>query len=239
MRVHAVAHAAELAGIDLKPWTTVVIDAIRASSTIAQAVANGCKRIIPVASIDEARESKASLGGGADILLCGERQALKIEGFDLGNSPREYLPETVRGKTLVFTTTNGTRAMVASKSAKEITIGSFLNLDALVRHLVVQRADVLVVPVGRDEQPVLDDVVCGGMYVQRLIEAGATDLNGEAHLARMTYVGYRDRLLQAMLDSPSGQNLVRQGLADDLPYLLQIGKLDVVPRVVSGQISGI
>jgi len=237
MRVHAVAHAAQLEGLDLTLWTVVVIDAIRASSTIAQAVANGCRRIIPVASVDEALKRKAH-EGDTNVLLCGERQGLKIEGFDLGNSPREFTPDAIRGKTIVFTTTNGTRAMVASVDAREITIGAWLNMDALVGHLMNGQADVLLVPVGRDEAPVLDDVVCAGMYADRLVAAGADDLNGKAHLARMAYSGYRDRLLAAAMDSASGKNLVRIGMQDDLTYVVQVSLLDVVPRVIDGIIQG-
>ena len=238
MRVHAVAHAAQLDGLDLAPWTVVVIDAIRASSTIAQAIANGCRRIIPVASVDEALRRKTR-EGDTDVILCGEREGLKIDGFDLGNSPREFTAAAVRGKTIVFTTTNGTRAMVASRGAREITIGAWLNMDALVKHLVKGQADVLIVPVGRDEVPVLDDVVCAGMYVDRLVAAGAAGLNSDAHLARMAYGGYRDRLLSAAMDSASGKNLVRIGMKDDLPYVVQVGILDVVPRVVDGVIPGL
>lgn len=237
MRVHAVAHAAQLEGLDLTPWAIVVIDAIRASSTIAQATANGCRRIIPVASVEEALKRKAQ-EGGTDVLLCGERQGLKIDGFDLGNSPREFTAAAVKGKTIVLTTTNGTRAMVASQGAREIAIGAWLNMDSLVRHLVKAQTDVLLVPVGRDEVPVLDDVVCAGMYVDRLVGAGADGLNGEAYLAQMAYGGYRDRLLAAAMDSASGKNLVRIGMKDDLAHLVQVGILDVVPRMVGGVIPG-
>ena len=237
MRVHAVSQAADLDSIDLSAWTVVIIDAIRASSTIAWAMANGCARIIPVATVDEAWKRKAA-DTGADVLLCGERGGGRIDGFDLGNSPREFTPAAVKGRTLVFTTTNGTRAMVASQRAREITIGAWLNMTALVDHLMKAQGDVLIVPVGREDVPVLDDVVCAGMYVDRLVAAGAGGLNGHAHLARMTYEGYRGRLLDAAKDSPSGQNLVRIGLQEDLPYCVQVGILDVVPRVVNGVIAG-
>jgi 2-phosphosulfolactate phosphatase len=161
-----------------------------------------------------------------------------VKGFDLGNSPREYTPEAVRGRRLVFTTTNGTAAMVACRTARKVVVGAFLNMEAVLKHLTDEGGDVLVVPVGREGVPVLDDTVCGGLYVERLARVGATDLNGPAYFARMAHQGYAGRLLDAMRDSPSGKNLLRIGLGDDLPYCVQVGLLDVVPLVANGRILG-
>ena len=235
MRIHVVPQASALRRRDLAPWTVVVIDAVRASSTIAQATASNCRRVIPVATIAEAR-AKARAWGPEGALLCGERGGLKVPGFDLGNSPREYTPEAVQGRSIVLTTTNGTWAMRASRRARERLVGAFLNLSAVVRYLAGMEGDVLLAPVGRTNAPVLDDVVCAGMYVDRLMELGPATISGEAHLARMAYLGYRGRIEDALRDSASGQALTKAGLEEDLPYCAQVGVLDVVPRLEGEEI---
>jgi len=226
-----VPHAASLQGMELSRWTVIVIDAIRASSTIAQAIASGCRRVIPVATIREAHATRRALAADRP-LLGGERRGLRIEGFDLGNSPREYTPEAVAGRSIILTTTNGTKAIRAAAGARAVLSGAFVNLPAVVAQ-VRRRARVLIVPVGRSNAPVLDDVVCTGMFVERLLEVGAT-ATPEAEVARMAYAGYRDRLVDALRESASGQALLKAGLGDDLPYCAQVGLLNVVPRLENG-----
>ena len=235
MRIHVVPQASTLRRRDLSGWTTVVIDALRASSTIAQALASGCLRVIPVVSIAEARTRRQALGE-EPALLGGERRGLKIPGFDLGNSPREYTAEAVAGRSIVMTTTNGTRALRASRHAGETLVGAFLNMTAVVRHLASRDQDVVLVPVGRTNAPVLDDVVCAGMYVDRLMEQAKATANGGAQLVRMAYLGYRGRIEDALRDSASGQALIQAGLQEDLPYSAQVGVLDVVPRLDADEI---
>ena len=235
MRVHVVPHTRALKRRDLSAWTVVVIDAVRATSTIAQAVASGCRTVVPVASIAAARAYKRAHKGDAP-LLGGERGGLKIAGFDLGNSPEEYHREAVAGRTVVLTTTNGTRALEASRDARETLAGAFLNLPAIVRYLAGEGHDVLLAPAGRQDAPVLDDVVCAGMFVDGLLESGEAALTSEAHLAHMAYRGYRGRIEQALRESASGQALARIGLDSDLAYCAQVGLLDVVPRLIDGEI---
>ena len=235
MRIQVAPQASALRRRELSGWTTVVIDAVRASSTIAQAAASGCLRVIPVASIAEARARRQALGV-EPALLGGERRGLKIPGFDLGNSPREYTIEAVAGRSIVISTTNGTRALRASRHARETLVGAFLNMTAIVRYLAEREQDVLLVPVGRANAPVLDDVVCAGMYVDRLMEQAKVTASGEAHLVRMAYLGYRGRIEDALRDSASGQALIQAGLAEDLPYCAQVGVLDVVPRLDADEI---
>ncbi|MBT8397581.1 MAG: 2-phosphosulfolactate phosphatase [Gemmatimonadetes bacterium] len=114
--------------------TAVVIDVIRATSTLVEALANGAKAIFPTLSTEEAVKLASSLGR-EDTLLCGERKGLKVEGFDLGNSPAEFTAEVVGGKQLVMTTTNGTRAFAAVEAADRVLAASFLNLSAVVEAL--------------------------------------------------------------------------------------------------------
>ncbi len=235
MRVRVITHSAALTGIDLKPWTVVVIDVLRASSTIAQALASGAQRVVPVAEIDEARAVLARLPAG-EALLAGERRGLKIAGFDLGNSPREFTTEAVRGKTVITTTTNGTRALVASGSANRVLVGAFVNLPSVCGYLKARNADTVLLAVGRDGGPVLDDIVCAGMFAEYLLGSGSSGGDLAVEEARMAYRGYAGRLEDAFRDSPSGRDLVEAGLGEDLTYCARVGLLNVAPRYANGEI---
>lgn len=212
----------------------MVIDAVRASSTIAHAVTAGAKRVIPVETVEEAWALRKQLELERP-LLGGERGGLKIEGFDLGNSPESYTPGAVGGRTVIMTTTNGTRAMRAGERVGHVVIGAFVNLPAVVARLLDWDEDVLLAPVGREEAPVLDDTVCAGMYADALLEVGA-ELSPAAEALRRAYFPYAERLLDALTDSASGRALVAVGLGSDLRYCAQVGVLDSVPLVDGGAI---
>ena len=162
----------EVEGTALQEHTAVVIDVLRATSTIVAAVAAGAQAIYPVVSIEDALKLAASLGRD-QALLTGERQGLKVDGFDLGNSPREFTPDTVGGKRIVMTTTNGTRALVAAGGADRVLVGSFLNLAAVAAEVAyVER--LAIVCSGRDGRFAIDDALCAGMLLARLTQAGRT-----------------------------------------------------------------
>ena len=137
--------------------TAVVIDVLRASTTIIYALQAGANAVIPCQEIDEARRIAAGFSPDEKI-LGGERGGMPIEGFDLGNSPEEFTPERVRGKTVVFTTTNGTQALLHVKRAKRILLGAFVNATAVVQHLKGQE-DVHLLCAGTDGQPT-DEASC-------------------------------------------------------------------------------
>lgn len=235
MRVDAVTHAAGQSDLDPGQRRVVVIDAVRASSTIAHAVAAGAKRVIPVATVEEAWELHRRLGRERP-LLGGERGGLMIEGFDLGNSPESYTPEAIGGRTVIMTTTNGTRAMRAGERLGRVVVGAFVNLPAVVARLLDWGEDVLLAPVGREEAPVLDDTVCAGMYADALLDAGA-DLSPAAKALRRAYLLYAGRLLDALAESASGRALIAVGLGSDLRYCAQVGVLDSAPVLDDDAIS--
>ena len=219
----------------MAPRRVVVIDAVRASSTIAHAIAAGAKRVIPVAAVEEARALRKQLEGERP-LLGGERGGLKIDGFDLGNSPESYTPQAVGGRTVIMTTTNGTRAMRAGERVGGVVVGAFVNLPAVVARLLDWGDDVLLAPVGREEALVLDDTVCAGMYADALLGAGA-DLSPAAEDLRRAYLPYAGRLLGALTESASGRALIAVGLGSDLRYCAQVGVLDSVPLLDDGAIT--
>lgn len=235
MRLHVALTPAELKSLDLPQWRAVVIDVTRATSTISQAIASGAERIIPVASIAEARRVQRSLGEGA--LLGGERGGLRIPGFHLGNSPRDYTAKAVKGKTIVFTTTNGTRALKAAAKARETLIGAFLNQGAAVRRLARGKGDIVLVCAGREGEPVPDDTACAGAFVERLLEAiGDAAPTEEAAHALAHSERYRGRIAAALRESPSGKALIAVGLGRDLADCAKLDALKVVPALVRGEV---
>ncbi|MBI4496581.1 MAG: 2-phosphosulfolactate phosphatase [Chloroflexi bacterium] len=228
---------ADLAQQDRTGRIVVVLDVVRASTTIIQALAHGCARVLPQATVEEARSLAATLPP-RERLLGGERNGQRISGFDLGNSPREYTAERVRDKTLVFTTTNGTRTLQAAQGADSILVGAFANLPAVVQKLAAAGRPVLLAAAGRLDRPVLDDVVCAGMFVQQLQERQPEggSLSDAALLAWQVYRAYEGRLVEALRLSASGQALLRLGreYEDDLRCCAQVGVSSLIPAVNDG-----
>src|SRR5437764_10007581 len=153
-----------LAAEDLGGRGVVVIDVLRATTTVVTALANGAKAVIPAATSEEAVRLASNLEKDG-VLLAGERKSLKIEGFALGNSPREMTPATVAGKTIVLATTNGTPALVAAQGGEPVLVGAPVNFKAVAeraRGLLVQRGTLVIVCGGRDKQFALEDAYAAG-----------------------------------------------------------------------------
>ncbi len=160
MRVHVAFTPAEAASAPLG----IVVDVLQATSTIAQALAAGYRRVLCCAEIDEARALRASID---DALVGGERSAVKVEGFDVGASPREFLER--RAETLILSTTNGTRAILAAAaSCDEVLLGSLLNLDAVAAAARRRNREVAVICAGFQGAFALDDAYCAGRIVALL-----------------------------------------------------------------------
>jgi len=199
--------------------TGIVIDVIRATSTICQALASGYERVFCTAEVEEARALRGELGAG---VLGGERKNVLIPGFDLGNSPREFLEP--RGETLVLTTTNGTRAIVAAAAAaEEVLVGSLLNLDAVARAAGELGSDVEVVCAGLQGGFTLDDAYCAGRIAE-LVGGERTDA-AEAAV----------RLARSFASAVEGLracgNPLHAGIGDDIAWCARESVLAVVPRL--------
>lgn len=206
--------------------TGIVIDVIRATSTICQALASGYERVYCASEIDGARALRDELGGG---LLGGERDAVRIPGFDLGNSPREYLEPT--GETLILSTTNGTRAVVsAAQRCERVLIASLLNLAAVVEAARAEEEDVLVVCAGVEGRPNLDDTYVAGRIAELL---GWERTDAAAGAVRL--VGTWSGAEEAFRASKSGRNLLDNApdLEPDIAFCARESVLDVVPRLAS------
>jgi len=216
--------------------TAVVIDVIRATSTLVEALANGAKAIFPTVSTEEAVKLASSLGR-EDTLLCGERKGLKVEGFDLGNSPAEFTAEVVGGKQLVMTTTNGTRAFAAAESADRVLAASFLNLSAVVEALD-GISDLVIICSGRQNRFSLDDALCAGLLVQRLGVDGEVDavLNDAARVAAGLVSSYTVSA-DFLGSTAAGKNLLGIGLEGDLELCASLDRHSLVPEMRERKIS--
>jgi 2-phosphosulfolactate phosphatase len=219
--------------VELDGKAVVVIDVLRATTTIVHALAAGASEIAPCEEIGEARKIAGGLGGQA--ILSGEREGLPIPGFDLGNSPAEYTRERVAGKTLVFTTTNGTRAMHRCRHARRVLIGAFVNFSAVCRELMDDHQLALICA-GTDGHVTREDTLLAGAMVDDLSRSKKYELNDQALLAADAWQTavrlLTDRPLGLMLrDSRGGRNLIETGQENDIDLAAQIDKFDIVPQL--------
>lgn len=215
-----------LAQTDLSGTTCVVLDILRATSSMVTALANGAEQILPVATIEEALAAKAE---HPEALLCGERHGRRITAeqakgtdFDLGNSPREYTAEMVAGKTLISTTTNGTRALRACSGAREIWVGSFLNLEATIDQLRLVKPERLVlVCSGTFEEAAMEDTLAAGAMANALWDL-FEDIEDSAQIARSLHQSYSDNLNESIKLALNARRLLEvPELAEDVSFCSQ------------------
>lgn len=219
----------ELLDRDALPASTVlVVDVLRASTTMVAALGNGCAGIVPVADAAEARQRGDALGAAA--LVAGERKGRMIEGFDLGNSPLEMTTERVGGKTLVFTTSNGTRALLAARAAAAVGVAGFVNLSASAAWAHAGGRDVTVVCAGELGDVSLEDKVCAGLLIDAILrtEPGAV-LTAAARDACEVGRHYGTAVARLAHDSSWGRHLALEGRAADLAACLALDTSTVVP----------
>ncbi len=238
MRVSVYFTPGELAASELAGRTVVVIDVLRATSTLVEALANGARSVFPAQTTDDAVRLAQALGR-EDVLLCGERRSLKIPGFDLGNSPLEFTAERVAGKVLVMATTNGTPALMACAGAKQVLVASLLNLGAVVQELAAAGEDVEILCAGRERRFALEDALCAGMLAlglrERLERAPRT--NDAAAVAMSLARRASGRMERWLGRSAAGRQLKEIGLADDVAYCAAVDRHTVVPRLKERQVS--
>jgi 2-phosphosulfolactate phosphatase len=209
--------------------TTVVIDILRASTTIVFALANGAKEIVPVGTVEFAVKVSGGMFGG-QTLLGGERNTKKIEGFALGNSPSEYTSETVGGKIIVFYSTNGSRAIVKAKYSDNLFICSFNNIKALAKHLNKLNEDVIILCSGNNNFFCLEDSVCAGMLVNELITGKKINELTDASISAMTlFKAFGKDIYKMLSETEHGQLLIKNGYGEDLKVCSQLNNMDVIP----------
>ncbi|MEP3481238.1 MAG: 2-phosphosulfolactate phosphatase [Fuerstiella sp.] len=215
----------------------VMVDILRASTTMTVALANGASGVVPCLHVDDAFALRDSKPNGK-CLLGGERGGVKIDGFDFGNSPRDYSPEVVAGKVLAFTTTNGTRALHHSRQAAEILIGCFLNLTSVVHYLQQQSTDIHIVCAGTNGEITSEDVLFGGCLADMLMSCSAENFqcsdstrlamdHWQAHCGDLQV----ERLHQAIRGSQGGKNLIVLGYDEDIRFVSQIDSVQALAKL--------
>lgn len=229
--------------LELRDKIVVAIDVLRASTTITYAMRAGAREIIPVATVEQAMKIVGNLHS-TSTLLCGERGGKRVEGFTLGNSPFEYTPETVKGKSLILTTTNGAVALTKAKYARQCFVSSFVNLTATIDALAaipsIASEHVIFLCSGREGGFSLEDATCAGMLVTRLLarlgvsellpdrERPAERLSDSARAALSIYQHYGSDIYRTLRESDHGQRLIELGFEQDI---LAASQLDSVPLV--------
>ncbi len=221
----------------LKNATVVVIDALRASTTILEALNNGAKRIVPVSEPEQAMKLKAQYAP-EPVLISGERGGIKIEGFDLGNSPLEYVSELVGGMNIMICSTNGTRAIVYASVAQDILIGCYRNMDAIVARLADVQTDIHLFAAGKLNQFCLEDVVCAGGMIEKLCEIRKDlELTDSAQSGLILWGHYKQDILGLLKACEHGRYLASLGMEGDLEYCSKLSVSDRIPALKNGIIQ--
>jgi 2-phosphosulfolactate phosphatase len=207
--------------------TALVIDVLRASTTIVTALAHGCLAVLPVTEVEEARRRARGLPGA---LLAGERGGDPPVGFDLGNSPLEFTSARVAGRTIVFTTSNGTRALLAARRADAVGVAGFVNLSAAADWALGQGRDLVLVCAGELGARSVEDETCAGLLVDRVLglEPGAVATPAAASAAAEARPYAKD-LVRLAHDAPHAQHLAAHGRGEDVAACLALDTYVLVP----------
>lgn len=237
MHLHVALGPSEFGALGLAGRSAVVVDVLRATTTVVAAFEAGCRRVVPAPDADAARREAALLPVG-EGLLAGEQHGDRIPGFDLGNSPLEYVADRVAGRTIVLTTTNGTRAMLAARAAAKATVAALTNLDAAAGWCLAAGRDVTVLCAGEEGGFSLEDAVCAGLLVERVAAgAGSAELSDGAVAARLLGQHYASRLDCLRADARWARCLLAKGRKADVDACLRLGRSAVAPELAGGALA--
>ena len=210
----------------------VVLDVLRATSAICTAMEYGLKEIIPVASVEEARKLQSE-----GYLAAAERGGQIVEGFDMGNSPFSYMEPALKGKSVVLTTTNGTKAINMAKDKETVVIGSLNNLDALCHWLIRQRRDILVLGSGWKDKFNLEDTICAGAIADKCLKSGRFFADEDSTVAaKFIYRSARDNMFAFLKASSHRRRLRKLNLNEDVKYCLTPNNCSAIPVLENGSL---
>jgi 2-phosphosulfolactate phosphatase len=217
-----------------------IVDVLRASTTVATALGNGAKTVIPVEGADgvivRSREFERSA-----VTLAGEQKMLSIPGFDLGNSPQSFTTKAVAGKTILLTTTNGTRALLGVQGARDIVIASYVNFTAVLTMMKVaasSNTDIAIICAGEEGSFTLEDAACAGRYVRAIPKrAESVTMNDAALASVLIEKRYGDNIAKVFKESTHGKALEAAGFGDDLAAAAEVDSYPVVPIYQDRQIT--
>jgi len=202
----------------------VIVDVFRATSTMIAAFENGARSIRPVATTEEAEQWKAK-----GFLVGAERNCQRCAFADFGNSPFDYKPETVNGKDLVFTTTNGTKAILYAQSAYRIITGAFVNLQAVAADCIRENRDVVVLCAGWEDKINIEDTLFGGALVEILQLHGFQPAGDAAMIALALWQNAKTNLPEYIRQTEHYERLRVNGLVGNVPYCLTLNQSKLVP----------
>lgn len=205
--------------------TVIVVDVFRASATMCTMINNGASAIIPVSNTEEAKDYKSK-----GYLVGAERKTRKCDFADFGNSPFDYTPEKVQGREVVFTTTNGTMAIEAAKDCKELLIGTFINIDALVERCIKTAERVVILCAGWNNRINIEDTLFGGAFAEKAIELADVDIDSDAiRMSLELWNRVKNDLKEYIKGSDHYRRLIDNGAGSDATYCLTPNSLSVVP----------
>jgi 2-phosphosulfolactate phosphatase len=232
MKIDLCFSGSHLDELQLRDKNVVVVDVLRSSTSIAMALMNGAREVIPVATVENAVKISGSLFGDV-TLRGGERSGKMIEGFNLGNSPIEYTEAAVKGKSIIFCTTNGSVAISKSRYAKNLVVGGFVNLTKVVEFIKEINNDFLISCAGRIPSLSdfsLEDAVCGGMIIASLSKStDKIELSDSAQAAYILFKRYSRNLQKMLKLSAHGKYLIEIGFAKDLEICSAVDSIPVLP----------
>jgi 2-phosphosulfolactate phosphatase len=224
---------------DLAGRGVVVIDVLRATSSIVTALSAGAKAVVPAATSEEAVRLTANLEKDG-IVLAGERRMVKIEGFGLGNSPREMTPGAVAGKTVYLATTNGTPALVAAQGGDPVLVAAALNFTAAAeraRAVFAERGDLVIMCAGREKQFALEDAYTAGRLVKAVKKGARKVTLNDAAQVSLDLAGQQGGWEDAFDASDAARQLIDVGLGDDVAYCAHPDRFTVVPVYADRRIT--
>ena len=215
---------------DVTNAVVIVIDVLRATSTIITALANGCEEVIATAGIEESLIIASSYSR-QDYILGGEQRGEKVEGFSYGNSPSDYTAEAVNSKRLILSTTNGTRAIKNYGNSKEVMVGCFLNADAVIGECIKRNTDVYLVCSGQDGRFTMEDALFAGLVAKELREKANATLSDSSRAAVAIYEASSEDLFEALKSTDHGSYLVSIGYEHDVKDCSHISKYGILGKV--------
>jgi 2-phosphosulfolactate phosphatase len=217
----------------------IVIDVLRATTSIVASLAKGAKSVTPAATLKEATQLHKE---HPDYLLIGEREDYKPEGFDLGNSPMTFTKESLQGKNIILTTTNGTKALIKSKESRWVAVGAFLNAQAVARKTVEissrNGTGISFVLAGEKNHFSLEDFLCAGAITETFPKH-LVELSDKTMTALLAFKGAKHNLLWSIQNSKHAQDLAKIGFSKDVEFSCQLNIDDIVPFYRNGKVQAI
>jgi 2-phosphosulfolactate phosphatase len=240
MRVDVFFTPQEITQSDVANRVVAVVDVLRASTTIAVALANGARAVAPLATSEEVVSRAKTLGAGA-AKLAGERKMQPVPGFDFGNSPREFTREAVEGRVILMSTTNGTAAILAVQGARDVVIASYVNFAAvlsMLRAALRGGTDVAILCAGHERRFALEDAACAGAFVRQLTEKHtAAETNDAAQAAMVIDRKFATSLKRLFRTAAHGIALAEAGFGEDLVVCAKLDEYPVIPVYQERQIT--